>query len=153
MNAWTLVSWTILQRLAFPKLATPWQTSSKTLYQMIHNIPQPEFEEFIYQKLQVDPNTEVSKGVAFVSCEQASVLSVILHLYVVDRPQTPNTVTTTVEERSTGRRYILRSRHLIACDGARSQVRKVLKVASEGEETCKWRLTRSRGLQFLLTPS
>lgn len=47
---------------------------------MIHNIPQPDFEEFIYQRLQVDPNTEVRKGVAFVSCEQASMLFLILHL-------------------------------------------------------------------------
>ncbi|KAI7778068.1 hypothetical protein LA080_002643 [Diaporthe eres] len=79
--------------------------------EMIHNIPQPDFEEFVYQKLRVDPNTE-----------------------------TLNTVTTTVEERDTGRRYSLRSRHLIACDGAKSQVRKVLKVASEGEETFKDRV-------------
>lgn len=104
---------------------------------MIHNIPQPDSEEFIYRKLQVDSNAEVRKGVAFVSCEQASMVLVILHRFVVDRPQTLNSVTTTVEERSTGRRYILRSRHLIACDGARSQVRKLLNVASEGEETCK----------------
>lgn len=46
---------------------------------MIHNIPQPDFEDFVYQRLRVDPYTEVRKGSAFISCEQASMLSVILH--------------------------------------------------------------------------
>lgn len=92
----------------------------------------------------MDPSTEVRKGVSFVSCEQESMLFLILHLPIANQLQTLNTVTTTVEERDTGRRYSLRSRHLIACDGARSLVRKVLKVASEGEETCTWRLTQSR---------
>ncbi|KAK1992577.1 hypothetical protein LX36DRAFT_588165 [Colletotrichum falcatum] len=41
--------------------------------EMIHNIPQPDFEKFISEKLHEDPNVEVRKGVGFVSCEQVSV--------------------------------------------------------------------------------
>jgi hypothetical protein len=39
---------------------------------MIHNIPQPDFEQFVAQNMRIDPNVEVRKGVFFVSCEQVS---------------------------------------------------------------------------------
>lgn len=39
---------------------------------MIHNIPQPEFEHFVARRLAYDPNSEVRRGVGFVSCEQVS---------------------------------------------------------------------------------
>lgn len=38
--------------------------------QMIHNIPQPDFEKFVSDQLLDDPNVEIRKGVGFVSCEQ-----------------------------------------------------------------------------------
>ncbi|KAK7699394.1 hypothetical protein SLS64_011690 [Diaporthe eres] len=52
---------------------------------MIHNIPQPDFEEFVHQKLRVDPNTEVRKGVAFVSCEQGWANDRLLDSYQAER--------------------------------------------------------------------
>jgi hypothetical protein len=37
---------------------------------MIHNIPQPVFEQFVADKLANDPLVEIRKGVAFVSLVQ-----------------------------------------------------------------------------------
>lgn len=45
-------------------------------------------------------------------------------------------VTTIVEERATGYQFQIRSRYLIACDGARSKVRSYLKIESDGEDSC-----------------
>lgn len=38
--------------------------------QMIHNIPQPKFEQFLSQQLCGDPNVTIRKGVSFVSLSQ-----------------------------------------------------------------------------------
>ncbi|KZL75362.1 FAD binding domain-containing protein [Colletotrichum tofieldiae] len=84
---------------------------------MIHNIPQPDFEKFITNQLLGDPNVEIRKGVGFVSCEQRG-----------------DKVTTTVEELATKKRYIVTSRHVIGCDGAKSQVRRSLAIETEGED-------------------
>lgn len=46
---------------------------------MIHNIPQPRFEQFVAEQLIGDPNVEIRKGVGFVSCVQV-ILSRNLHL-------------------------------------------------------------------------
>lgn len=43
---------------------------------------------------------------------------------------------TTVEERETKRKYLIRSKHVIGCDGARSAVRSQLGITSEGEDSC-----------------
>ncbi|KAL3300028.1 FAD binding domain-containing protein [Colletotrichum asianum] len=40
--------------------------------EMIHNIPQPKFEQFIADQLQNDPNVIVRKNVAFIKCSQTS---------------------------------------------------------------------------------
>ncbi|KAF2014634.1 FAD binding domain-containing protein [Aaosphaeria arxii CBS 175.79] len=85
--------------------------------EMIHNIPQPDFEQFVAWHLEKDPNVEIRKGVAFVSCDQNG-----------------DFVTTTVEERATKEQWQVVSRHVVACDGARSQVRKFLRIESEGED-------------------
>ncbi|KAH8733472.1 FAD binding domain-containing protein [Ilyonectria robusta] len=85
--------------------------------EMIHNIPQPGFEQFVAKELENDPNVQIRKGVAFVTCEQQK-----------------DKVTTTVEERATKTRWEITSRHVIACDGAKSQVRKDLGIESEGED-------------------
>ncbi|KAE9962425.1 hypothetical protein BLS_000335 [Venturia inaequalis] len=74
--------------------------------EMIHNIPQPDFEQFVADELALDPNVEIRKGVAFVS-----------------GAQNKNEVFTKVEERATGIQYVIRSQHVIACDGGRSAVR------------------------------
>ncbi|KAK6213106.1 FAD binding domain-containing protein [Colletotrichum tabaci] len=85
--------------------------------QMIHNIPQPDFEKFVSDRLLDDPNVEIRKGVGFVSCEQRG-----------------GKVFTTVEERATKKRYTVTSRHLVGCDGAKSQVRRYLGIETEGED-------------------
>lgn len=45
---------------------------------------------------------------------------------------------TTVEERATKRRYTVTSRHLVGCDGAKSQVRRCLGIETEGEDGCEF---------------
>ena len=89
--------------------------------EMVHNIPQPHFEQFVATQLSHDPQVELRTGVAFVSCEQDA-----------------DGVLTTVEERSTKNRYRIRSKHVVACDGARSQVRTCLGIESEGEDSCRY---------------
>lgn len=42
-----------------------------------------------------------------------------------------------IEDRGAKKTYELDSRHVIACDGARSRVRETLKIRSDGESTCK----------------
>lgn len=51
--------------------------------------------------------------------------------------QNHDEVITTVEERGTKARYCIRSRHVIGCDGAKSEVRKSLGIECEGEDSCK----------------
>ncbi|OLN87753.1 2,4-dichlorophenol 6-monooxygenase [Colletotrichum chlorophyti] len=85
--------------------------------EMIHNIPQPEFENYLSDQLANDANVQICKGVGFVSCEQ-----------IGDR------ILSTVEESVTQKRWTIVSRHVIGCDGAKSQVRKSLDIESEGED-------------------
>lgn len=42
-----------------------------------------------------------------------------------------------VEDRKSKKQYKIRSQHVIACDGAKSQVRQFLGIESEGEESCQ----------------
>jgi hypothetical protein len=46
------------------------QSPALTAKQMIHNVPQPAFEQFLADQLKNDPNVTMEKGVAFVSCSQ-----------------------------------------------------------------------------------
>lgn len=39
---------------------------------MIHNVPQPVFEQFVTDVLAKDSNVDIRKGVSFVSLEQVS---------------------------------------------------------------------------------
>ncbi|KAI9147056.1 FAD binding domain-containing protein [Paramyrothecium foliicola] len=87
--------------------------------EMIHNIPQPEFEEFIAAELATNPNVEIKKGVAFLSCRQ---------------DDEDSDVFTTVQDRNTGASWEIRSKYVIACDGAQSQVREFLGIENEGED-------------------
>ncbi|KAJ5113522.1 hypothetical protein N7456_002056 [Penicillium angulare] len=91
---------------------------------MIHNIPQPAFEELIAKKLSTNKLVEVRKNHSFVSLEQGD-----------------GFVMTTIEDRATQTNYNVKSRHIVACDGAKSAVRKYLGIASEGEETCETMMT------------
>ena len=47
-------------------------------------------------------------------------------------------VYTTVEDRVTGNEVNIKSRHVIACDGARSKVRACLGIETVGEDGCKY---------------
>jgi len=96
--------------------------------EMIHNIPQPDYEDFLAKRLANDPNVSIRKGVSFVSAKQVSSECVI----------------TTVEERATQRYFQIKSRHVVACDGARSKVRESLGIECEGEDSCKFRLLEAK---------
>ncbi|KAL2817900.1 FAD binding domain-containing protein [Aspergillus cavernicola] len=91
---------------------------------MIHNIPQPAFEELVAQKVRQAPLNEVRKDHSFVRLEQFD-----------------NHVLTTIEDRCSGRQYVIKSTHVVACDGARSAVRRYLDVESEGEDSYETMMT------------
>lgn len=97
--------------------------------EMIHNIPQPRFEQFVAAQLSQDPKVELRNGVAFVSCTQEA-----------------DSVLSTVEERSTKNRYRIRSKHVVGCDGARSHVRKFLGIQSDSEDSCAFHTCNFRPL-------
>ncbi|OCT49141.1 3-(3-hydroxy-phenyl)propionate hydroxylase [Cladophialophora carrionii] len=86
---------------------------------MILNIPQPVFEEFVTDVVVKDPGAE----------------NLLLTSQDLDG------VTTTVEERATGLRFQVRSKYLIACDGARSKVRTSLGIESDGEDSYETMMT------------
>ncbi|OBR05282.1 FAD binding domain-containing protein [Colletotrichum higginsianum IMI 349063] len=88
---------------------------------VLEHTPQPDFEKFVSDQLLDDPNVEIRKGVGFVSCEHRG-----------------GKVFTTVEERATNKRYTVTSRHLVGCDGAKSQVRRCLGIETEGEDGCEF---------------
>lgn len=94
--------------------------------EMIHNIPQPVFEQYIAGHLSHDPQVELRTGIAFISCTQDA-----------------GGVVSVVEERSTKTRYRIRSKQVVGCDGARSQVRAALGIECEGENSCKSRAPRA----------
>ncbi|KAJ5304682.1 Branched-chain-amino-acid aminotransferase [Penicillium atrosanguineum] len=91
---------------------------------MIHNIPQPAFEELVADKLAKSDLVEIRKNHSFVSLEQGD-----------------GFVVTTIKDRGAQKEYKIRSRHVVACDGAKSVVRKFLGVTCEGEETCETMMT------------
>jgi 2-polyprenyl-6-methoxyphenol hydroxylase-like FAD-dependent oxidoreductase len=103
--------------------------------QMIHNIPQPDFEKFLTETLVQNSLVEIRKGVSFVSLEQVRGSNVAVG--VANYYETSKTVLTQVEERVTGHLYHIRSKYVVACDGARSKVRDFLRIASEGEDSCR----------------
>ncbi|KAJ5095219.1 hypothetical protein N7532_007510 [Penicillium argentinense] len=88
---------------------------------MIHNIPQPKFEELVAKELSGSDLVEVRKNHSFG-----------VGNYVTNP---------TIEDRASHTEYQVRSRHVIACDGAKSAVRKFLGITSEGEETCETMVT------------
>jgi len=57
--------------------------------------------------------------------------------YRLMREQHGDQVTTLIEDRDTKKTYEVRSRHVIACDGAKSKVRETLNIDSQGESTCE----------------
>jgi 2-polyprenyl-6-methoxyphenol hydroxylase-like FAD-dependent oxidoreductase len=88
--------------------------------EMILNIPQPDFEQYLSEELSKQSVAEIWKGISFVSLEEHE-----------------DTVTTLLEERDTGKLYKVRSKFVIACDGAKSKVREVIGTKTDGEDSCK----------------
>jgi 2-polyprenyl-6-methoxyphenol hydroxylase-like FAD-dependent oxidoreductase len=86
--------------------------------EMIHNIPQPTFEQYISEELKKQSTAKVWKGVSFLSLEQKK-----------------DAVTTLLEDRSTGNTYKVESQFVIACDGARSQVREFVGIKTDHENS------------------
>lgn len=117
---------------------------------MIHNIPQPAFEQYVTDVLAKDSNVDIRRGVSFISLRQVSdslcrERLLILSLAKLD----PQAVIATVEERTTGHQFQIRSKYLIACDGARSKVRANLGIDSDGEDSCEVAIDLTRVLPRL----
>ena len=55
----------------------------------------------------------------------------------IDKLQAGNQVINTVAVRNTNDTYQIRSKYVLGCDGAKSQVRKWLGIESEGDDSCK----------------
>ena len=111
---------------------------------MIHNIPQPTFEQFVAEQLAGDTNVEIRKGIAFVSCVQVIVVNRSNSISTrSNKRQDHDEVITTVEECATKARYRIRSRNVIGCDGAKSEVRKSLGIECEGEDSCTFLITNN----------
>ncbi|KAE8153314.1 3-propionate hydroxylase [Aspergillus avenaceus] len=91
---------------------------------MIHNIPQPEFENLIAQGLLRNLFVEVRKNHSFSSLEDRG--EYILAL---------------IEDRSTKETYLVRCAYLVGCDGAKSTFRRHLGIESEGEDSYKTMMT------------
>ncbi|KAI3096014.1 hypothetical protein CBS147333_9650 [Penicillium roqueforti] len=91
---------------------------------MIHNIPQPAFEELIAQRLSNSSLAEIRKSHSFVSLKQFD-----------------DQVITTIEDRVSKETYKVRSKHVVACDGAKSAVRNFLGIESEGEDSYETMMT------------
>ncbi|KAJ5906421.1 FAD binding domain-containing protein [Penicillium subrubescens] len=91
---------------------------------MIHNIPQPAFEEMIASRLSQSNLVEIRKNHTFISLEQ-------FDGYVI----------TTIKDRDSNETYRVRSKHVVACDGAKSAVRNFLGIESEGEDSYETMMT------------
>ncbi|KAF4333206.1 3-propionate hydroxylase [Fusarium beomiforme] len=92
--------------------------------EMIHNIPQPDFEQYVSEKLSDEALVDIRKGVSFVSLTQNK-----------------GSVMTVVEERATGQLFKIRSKYVIACDGAKSKVRQHVGIESDGEDSYETMMT------------
>ncbi|KAH7146880.1 3-propionate hydroxylase [Dactylonectria estremocensis] len=90
--------------------------------EMLHNVPQPNTEQLLAKQL--GSTVELRKGHSFVRCSNA-----------------PSHVDTVIEDRTTGEFYTIRSKHVLACDGARSKVRQALNIQSDGESTTQTLMT------------
>ncbi|KAK9447025.1 FAD binding domain-containing protein [Limtongia smithiae] len=91
---------------------------------MIHNVPQPKFEEIITAELASNKQAEIRKNHSFVSLQQ-----------------TADKVITKIENRTNGSEYEICSQYVIACDGARSKVRSSLGVVSDGADSYETMMT------------
>ena len=79
------------------------------------NIEQPNFEAVLEVAVAKQPTVEVRRGVEWLGCEQGE-----------------GHVTSTLKDRETGQEITVRSRYLIAADGAGSPVRDSLGIPMDG---------------------
>ncbi|GES65436.1 monooxygenase, FAD-binding [Aspergillus terreus] len=86
---------------------------------MIHNIPQPAFEELVASRLSKSSLVEIRKNHTFFDGH----------------------VITVIQDRDLNETYRVRSKHVVACDGAKSAVRKFLGIDSEGEDSYETMMT------------
>ena len=90
------------------RAVTPWP---------LINIAQPQFEEVLERAVLGQPNITFRRGLEWRSCLQLA-----------------DGVTSTLEDRASGEVVKVRSRYVIACDGAGSTVRESLGIAMDGLE-------------------
>lgn len=83
--------------------------------EMFHNVPQPVVEHIIAETLA--GSVDIRKNLSYVSCKQDS-----------------SGVISMVQDRTTGEHCQIKSRFLIACDGAKSTVRSSLGIENDGEK-------------------
>ncbi|PYH46446.1 3-propionate hydroxylase [Aspergillus saccharolyticus JOP 1030-1] len=91
---------------------------------MLHNIPQPDFEEYVQQKLMKNSLVEIRKNHSFVRLGDFG-----------------DYVVATIEDRAAQREYHVKCKYLVGCDGAKSAVRRCLGVESEGEDSYETMMT------------
>lgn len=103
---------------------------------MIHNISQPAFEQLIAKRLSKSTLVEVRKNHTFVSLEQVRSCAHSCLGNGYSLKQFEDYVITKIEDRASKEVYKVRSKHVVACDGAKSAVRDFLGMDSEGEDSC-----------------
>ena len=79
------------------------------------NIAQPEFEAIVERAVRSQPNVEIRRGLEWQRCDQLT-----------------DVVVSTLVERSTGAHVKVRSRYVIAADGAGSAVRDAIGIQMDG---------------------
>ncbi|KAL5356426.1 FAD binding domain-containing protein [Aspergillus floccosus] len=108
-------------KLPYERMDTEVLDSTPT---MIHNIPQPAFEELIASRLSKSSLVGIRKNHTFVSLEQFDGHAI-----------------TTIQDRDSNETYKVRSKHVVACDGAKSAVRTFIGIESEGENSYETMMT------------
>ncbi|KAE8423223.1 3-propionate hydroxylase [Aspergillus pseudocaelatus] len=111
VNFVTSLSGKLVGRLPYERIDAGVLNDTPT---MIHNIPQPEFEDLVARELSNHGLVEVRKNHSFVQLENRS-----------------DCVLVSIEDRSTQRVYTVRCSYLVGCDGAKSAFRRFLGIENE----------------------
>jgi 2-polyprenyl-6-methoxyphenol hydroxylase-like FAD-dependent oxidoreductase len=109
-----------VQTLAQPDIgALPYERQDEAVRALtpwpLINIAQPDFEAILEDALEGEPEVEIRRGVEFVGCEAR-----------------PGATISTLLDRDAGTTFTIRSRYLIAADGAGSSVRDAVGIAMDG---------------------
>lgn len=92
--------------------------------EMIYNIPQPTFEEFVADERARTSTVDIRKRLAYVHSSQRG-----------------EQVITMLEERETKCGLMVRSEFVVGCDGARSAARQDFRIENEGENSEEMMMT------------